>query len=98
MWAIGPPNDVSPSRSAERNTSRTAGPYTTAATRRSRHRTVTPFLPAPRTMPSMASLTDQPILVVDDDAKIVRLVRTYLERAGYRVVEATDGRAALSAI
>ena len=39
-----------------------------------------------------------PILVVDDDAKIVRLVRTYLERAGHRVVEARDGRAALAAI
>jgi DNA-binding response OmpR family regulator len=40
----------------------------------------------------------RPILVVDDDLKIVRLVRTYLERAGYRVVEATDGRSALAAI
>jgi DNA-binding response OmpR family regulator len=40
----------------------------------------------------------QPILVVDDDAKIVRLVRTYLERAGYRVVDAGDGQAALAAI
>src|SRR5512134_1811243 len=40
----------------------------------------------------------RPILVVDDDVKIVRLVRTYLERAGYRVVEATDGRSALAAI
>jgi len=40
----------------------------------------------------------RPILVVDDDAKIVRLVRTYLERAGHRVVEATDGRSALAAI
>jgi DNA-binding response OmpR family regulator len=40
----------------------------------------------------------RPILVVDDDAKIVRLVRTYLERAGYRVGEAADGRAALSAV
>ena len=40
----------------------------------------------------------EPILVVDDDAKIVRLVRTYLERAGYRVVEAADGEAALAAI
>ena len=38
------------------------------------------------------------ILVVDDDAKIVRLVRAYLERAGYRVSEASDGRAALAAI
>ena len=40
----------------------------------------------------------RPILVVDDDVKIVRLVRTYLERAGHRVVEATDGRSALAAI
>jgi DNA-binding response OmpR family regulator len=46
----------------------------------------------------MSPSTARPILVVDDDAKIVRLVRTYLERAGYRVVEAADGRAALSAI
>lgn len=38
------------------------------------------------------------ILVVDDDRKIVRLVRTYLEREGYRVVEANDGRSALAAI
>jgi len=42
--------------------------------------------------------TSRPILVVDDDTKILRLVRTYLERAGYRVVEASDGRTALSAI
>jgi DNA-binding response OmpR family regulator len=42
--------------------------------------------------------TDRPILVVDDDAKIVRLVKTYLEREGYRVVTATDGPAALDAI
>jgi DNA-binding response OmpR family regulator len=39
-----------------------------------------------------------PILVVDDDAKIVRLVRTYLEREGFRLVEASDGRAALASI
>ena len=39
-----------------------------------------------------------PILVVDDDAKIVRLVRTYLEREGFTVVTATDGAAALDAI
>jgi two-component system alkaline phosphatase synthesis response regulator PhoP len=43
-------------------------------------------------------VTDRPILVVDDDAKIVRLVRMYLEREGFRVVEASDGRAALAAI
>jgi DNA-binding response OmpR family regulator len=39
-----------------------------------------------------------PILVVDDDPKIVSLVRTYLEREGFRVTTAGDGRAALSAI
>ena len=39
-----------------------------------------------------------PILVVDDDAKIVRLVRTYLEREGFRVLEAADGKSALAAI
>ena len=49
-------------------------------------------------MPSMTPSAARPILVVDDDAKIVRLVRTYLERAGYRVIEAADGRTALSAI
>jgi DNA-binding response OmpR family regulator len=42
--------------------------------------------------------TDRPILVVDDDAKIVRLVRTYLERERYQVVEASDGPSALAAI
>ena len=49
-------------------------------------------------MPAMSPSADRPILVVDDDAKIVRLVRTYLERAGYRVAAAADGRSALSAI
>jgi DNA-binding response OmpR family regulator len=39
-----------------------------------------------------------PILVVDDDAKIVALVRTYLEREGFAVVEAHDGLHALDAI
>jgi DNA-binding response OmpR family regulator len=47
---------------------------------------------------TMSQQTDRPILVVDDDVKIVRLVRMYLERAGYRVIEALDGRAALAAI
>ena len=44
------------------------------------------------------TLTDRPILVVDDDAKIVRLVRTYLEREGFAVLTAADGRAALDMI
>jgi len=35
------------------------------------------------------------ILVVDDEAKIVRLVRSYLEQAGFSVVEAGDGQTAL---
>jgi DNA-binding response OmpR family regulator len=39
-----------------------------------------------------------PILVVDDDPKIVALVRAYLERERFRVITAADGRAALRAI
>ncbi|MDO8716606.1 MAG: response regulator transcription factor [Dehalococcoidales bacterium] len=35
------------------------------------------------------------ILVVDDEPKIVSLARTYLEREGYQVIEANDGRLAL---
>jgi two-component system alkaline phosphatase synthesis response regulator PhoP len=35
------------------------------------------------------------ILVVDDEAKIVKVVRDYLERAGFRVLAAGDGRTAL---
>ena len=51
-------------------------------------------MPTPPTTP----IPDRPILVVDDDAKIVRLVRTYLERDGFSVVTAGDGPAALDAI
>jgi DNA-binding response OmpR family regulator len=36
------------------------------------------------------------ILVVDDEIKIVRLVRDYLEAAGFRVVVAYDGQTALA--
>ena len=32
-----------------------------------------------------------PVLVVDDDPNVVALARAYLERDGYRVVEANDG-------
>src|SRR5215203_3769553 len=39
-----------------------------------------------------------PILVVDDDPKIVALVKTYLERERYPVITAGDGAAALRAI
>ena len=38
------------------------------------------------------------ILVVDDDKQIVRLVRSYLEQAGYQVLTAYDGQTALHAI
>jgi DNA-binding response OmpR family regulator len=49
-------------------------------------------------MPPMAAPPLGPILVVDDDPKILALVRTYLERERYPVVTAADGRAALRAI
>ena len=39
-----------------------------------------------------------PVLVVDDDAKIVKLVQTYLERDGHRVTTAGDGRSALASM
>ena len=38
------------------------------------------------------------ILVVDDDKKIVRLVRSYLEQAGFEVLAAYDGESALHTI
>ena len=63
-------------------------------------RTGQPVIAASRDVaydPRVGPLT-APILVVDDDAKIVRLVQTYLEREGYRVVAAFDGRSALAAI
>jgi DNA-binding response OmpR family regulator len=49
-------------------------------------------------MPTMPSPDTRPILVVDDDPKIVALVRTYLERERYPVITAGDGRAAIRAI
>ncbi len=39
----------------------------------------------------MASSRNETILVIDDDAQIVRLLRASLEREGYRVVTASDG-------
>jgi DNA-binding response OmpR family regulator len=56
-------------------------------------------MPVPeRSAADRAAIPAAPILVVDDDAKIVRLVRTYLERDGFSVVTAADGPAALEAI
>lgn len=55
-------------------------------------------MPPTTTASNDPAIPTAPILVVDDDAKIVRLVRTYLEREGYRVVTAADGPGALDAI
>ena len=38
------------------------------------------------------------ILVVDDEPKIVKLVRDYLERAGFKVLFGSDGKSALSSV
>ncbi len=38
------------------------------------------------------------ILVVDDDRDIVRLVRSYLEKAGYQILTAYDGNSALQVL
>jgi two-component system alkaline phosphatase synthesis response regulator PhoP len=40
----------------------------------------------------------QRILIVDDDSKLVRLLRASLEQAGYRVLVAYDGETALHAL
>ena len=40
----------------------------------------------------------QRILVVDDDKQIARLIRSYLEQAGYQVIVAYDGETALHAL
>jgi DNA-binding response OmpR family regulator len=41
-------------------------------------------------------MTAKTILVVDDEARLVSLVESYLKQEGYRVVSAHDGREALS--
>ncbi len=40
-------------------------------------------------------MADELILVVDDEANIVELVRLYLKQEGFRVIDAADGAAAL---
>jgi DNA-binding response OmpR family regulator len=50
----------------------------------------------PMSDPPPPATEPQTILVVEDEASISRLVRLYLEQAGFRVVEAVDGRTALS--
>jgi DNA-binding NtrC family response regulator len=49
-----------------------------------------PFLKRRQVMPANAL-----VMVVDDDAKIRRLIKAVLSRAGYDVVEAADGEEAL---
>ena len=39
----------------------------------------------------------RPVLVVEDDKKIARIVKIYLEEAGYRVVHAVTGKDAITA-
>ncbi len=51
----------------------------------------------PQSRPGPRTVMPRPILVVDDDVKIVRLVRTYLEREGFAVTSAHTGREALAA-
>src|SRR5690349_13135314 len=46
-------------------------------------------------MTSRTLTAAQRILVVDDDPEIVRLMRAYLEQAGYEVLVAYDGMSAL---
>ncbi|MGC9397515.1 MAG: response regulator transcription factor [Anaerolineae bacterium] len=41
-------------------------------------------------------MSGETILVVDDEVQILGVVRDYLQRAGYRVLTARDGRTALS--
>ena len=40
-------------------------------------------------------MSNERILVVDDDKEIVRLMRGYLEQAGYQVLAAYDGETAM---
>ncbi len=47
---------------------------------------------------ALDSSSQQCILVVDDDPQIVRLVRSYLEQAGFAVITAEDGDDALHLI
>jgi len=43
-----------------------------------------------------AQMSGETILVVDDEPKIVKTARAYLENAGFRVVTASDGQVALT--
>jgi len=47
-------------------------------------------------MDSMEVIVIRPILLVEDDKKIARIVKIYLEEAGYRIVHATKGKDAIA--
>ena len=49
-----------------------------------------------RPVMSMSTGSSRTILVVDDEPRIVELARDYLEHAGFRVLTASDGQAALA--
>ena len=49
-------------------------------------------------MGRMRAGTNRTILVVDDEPRIVELARDYLEHAGFAVMTASDGSAALAAV
>ncbi|TMJ93972.1 MAG: response regulator transcription factor [Actinobacteria bacterium] len=61
-------------------------------------RTASSAVPSAPPSAPLSKAPARPILVVDDDAKIVALVRAYLEREGFRVRIAGDGQQALAAI
>jgi DNA-binding response OmpR family regulator len=43
-------------------------------------------------------MTNELVLLVDDEPSIIQLARMYLERDGFRIAEASDGEAALEAV
>jgi DNA-binding response OmpR family regulator len=43
-------------------------------------------------------MTGELILLVDDEPNIIELAQLYLEREGYHIITATDGKAALAAV
>src|SRR5438874_6292656 len=53
---------------------------------------------AGRPLPSKEAMETGSVLVVDDDPKILELVRAYLQLAGFAVVTAVDGEDALRKI
>ena len=43
-------------------------------------------------------MTGELILLVDDEPNIIELAQLYLEREGYRIITASNGKAALNAV